>query len=353
MRICYLLASTDLSGGVRVVLDQARALRARGHEVKVLSLAGDPRWYPYPVEVMPVRAFSDAAGGWDVAVGTFWATVADAARMGAELTVHLCQGFEWTFPEYAPIRGEIEEMYALPIPKLVIGGWLQTQLQERFGSDAFPIHNVGQSVDTVLFSPPPWRQRWYRAWRGLAIPRAPLRVLVSGIYQSWFKGIGVALDAVEKTRREGVPIHLTRISSVPYAAEEDTHTHIDAYHHSLPPLQVAAHYRQAELLIAPSRAPEGFGLPFAEALASGLPVIATKIPSYLSLDARHDYAWFVDQDDSDGMAQGLKQLWRQPRLRRRLGRRGRAVMEERFSAAAVAERLEQIFADYLTANERE
>lgn len=51
LKICYLLESTNLSGGVRVVFDQTRALRERGHEVKVRALFGDHMWYPYSVDV--------------------------------------------------------------------------------------------------------------------------------------------------------------------------------------------------------------------------------------------------------------------------------------------------------------
>lgn len=51
LKICYLLESTNLSGGVRVVFDQTRVLRERGHEVKVRALFGDHMWYPYSVDV--------------------------------------------------------------------------------------------------------------------------------------------------------------------------------------------------------------------------------------------------------------------------------------------------------------
>lgn len=338
MNICYLLESTELGGGVRVVLDQARALRRRGHQVRVLALRGHHRWYPYKIDVQYVADFraGPLPDPLDVVVATFWTTVEPALQVPARLAVHLCQGCEWSFPEYAPLKDHIEHAYALPIPKLTIGPWLNQQIQERFGPDRFPVACVGQIVDTQLHRPPTtgWDHLRRRRRRG------PPRVLVVGLYESWFKGIAIALDAVAQARASGLRLRVVRVSTLPLSDRERAHTRIDDYRHRISPRAMAKLYRQADVLLAPSRPPEGFGLPFAEALASGLPAVATRISSYLSFDPTPDYAYFVPEGDSSALAEGLQRVLEDDALRRRLARRGMQVVRRQFSPAAVAERIE-------------
>lgn len=347
LHLCYLLESTALSGGVRVVFDQARALRCRGHHASILARQGNHRWYPHDVDVRYVSDFrADAlVAPPDVVIATFWTTVAPALDMPATRVVHFCQGCEWLFPEYESINAQIEQAYAHPIPKLTLGPWLAAQIRERFGNTRFPIACIGQIVDTRLHHPPPL---WDRVVRRL--PGAP-RVLVVGVYESWVKGIAVALDAVAQVRQRDLDVRLVRVSTSPLSERERAHTRIDAYHHRLSPVALARLYRRADILLAPSRSPEGFGLPFAEALASGLPAIATCIPSFLSFDPTLDYALFVPEGDAPAMADGLRRVLQEDDLRRRLAQRGAEVVRREFDAEVVAQRIESTLMRWVAGEE--
>jgi len=344
MKICYLLESSHLSGGVRVVFDQVRAMRLLGHRVSVRARFGDHRWYPYPVDIEYVsdlaQPFRD--NGLDVAIGTFWTTVEAAMRLGARLAVHLCQGCEFDCIEFSPVKEAIEAVYRHAVPKLTVGEWLCDRLRTHFGADRFPVSAVGQIVDTEMYRPND-RTTHPEADSGMATAR----ILIVGMYQSISKGISTALDAVEQVRREGVNLHLTRVSPLPLSREETAHTSVDTYHERISPLKMAEVYRRADILLAPSTGAEGFGLPFAEAMASGLPTVATRIPSYLGLDRPRDYACFVPVGDAAAMAEGLRRLMRDPDLRRHLSRRGPEVVGNRFSAAGVARRLEKSLSEML------
>lgn len=330
-----------------MIFDQVRALRARGHEVKVRALFGDHRWYPYPVDVDYVRDLAEDADNMelDVATGTFWTTVESAMRLPAKLVVHLCQGCEFDCTEFSTFKEDIEAVYAHTVPKLTVGEWLCERIWSRFGKDLFPVFCVGQIVDTDMYHPPGWLKNLRKSFRhGFA------RILVVGTYECSFKGIPIALDAVEQIRREGFRLHLTRVSPLPLSNQERTHTVIDTYHERISPLKMAAVYKEADIFLAPSTIAEGFGLPFAEAMASGLPTVATHIPSFLSLDQPHDYAYFVPEGEAKAMAEGLRRLLMDGRLRRRLSRRGAQVVQDRFSGAAVAKKLEVYFRRMLNNN---
>ncbi len=341
LTICYLLETTELSGGVRVVLDQARALTARGHDVLVRACRGDHAWYPHPAKVQygPHLSRPPEGGPPDVVVGTFWTTIRSAAAMEASLAVHLCQGCEWTMPEYELLRGDIEAAYATPIPKVTIGHWLSERIRGHFGRIDYPVASVGQIVDVELYERRTPRER--------VRPPSPWRILVVGIYEAWVKGIAGALTAVERARRDGFDIHLTRASAFPLSGEERRRFRVDAYHHAPTPVQMARLYGEADIFLAPSRSAEGFGLPFAEALCAGLPAVASAIPSHLSFDERKDYALFTPEGDPDAMAEALERLMTDEPRRRALARRAAAVTRGRFRGERVARRLEACFQKWL------
>ena len=130
MRIAYLLESTELCGGVKVVLVQAEALARRGHRVTVVSPDAVPAWFPMSrarFERAPFPASAELAAA-EIRVATFWKTV-PAAIAGARGPVfHLCQGFEGEFDFYRNLWPEIEAAYRLPTRKLAIAPSLKELL---------------------------------------------------------------------------------------------------------------------------------------------------------------------------------------------------------------------------------
>jgi glycosyltransferase involved in cell wall biosynthesis len=74
-------------------------------------------------------------------------------------------------------------------------------------------------------------------------------------------------------------------------------------------------------------------------MASGIPCVLTKIPSYLSFDGAHDYAHFAEENDPEDLGEKLMDVLEDEDLREHLRRRGRDVAAQ-FHAAAVARRIE-------------
>lgn len=103
----------------------------------------------------------------------------------------------------------------------------------------------------------------------------------------------------------------------------------------LPGSQLAAVYRRARALVFPSRA-EGFGLPVAEAMACGVPVVTSNCSSMPEVAG--GAAVLVDPEDTADIADGMARVLTDGQLRRDLRERG-LERAERFTAGAVVPRL--------------
>lgn len=341
LHICYLLMSTELCGGVRVVFDQVRFLQALGHRVSVRAVMGSHAWYPYPIPVryMPELDAPFPAGEQpDAVIATFWTTVQPALQIGAPRTLHLCQGYEGDIREYAGLLPRIEACYRQPIPKLTVSPWLKERLQQCYGQSAFPVFDIGQIVDTEIFSPP--RLAWRRSLRRLT--GSAWRILVVGQFGVDVKAIGDALEAIRILRAKGRLIHLVRVSTQAFHPGEAAITQVDTYHHGIPPHAMRDVIRSADMLVAPSLEGEGFGLPLAEALACGVPCVATRITSFTRFAPGADYAVFAEPGDPASLAKAIAEVMDASSMRRRLQRRGPQVIRERYSGTATARRLDAV-----------
>jgi len=103
--------------------------------------------------------------------------------------------------------------------------------------------------------------------------------------------------------------------------------------------QLAALYAGALALVFPSRF-EGFGLPVAEAMSVGCPVIAAKATALPTLVG--DGGVLVGADDVDGWAREIARVVDDPVVRERLAAAGRARFAE-LAAADSVERLVDVY----------
>ena len=209
MRIVFLVeTAAQIWGGVKVVLEDANWLAARGHQVTVLSKSSPPDWMGMHCDFRTVKDFSpERVPAADIVVGTFWSTVPDAVRAAsgpaAGVPVHFCQGYEGDNPENAPIKARIEEVYRNPdASKITISTHLTRLLKDRFGCDA---RQVTYAVDHQVMFPRPLRPK---ATEGL------VRVGLVGPYEIAWKDIPTGIEACALAHRAGLELQLDRKSVV-------------------------------------------------------------------------------------------------------------------------------------------
>lgn len=155
----------------------------------------------------------------------------------------------------------------------------------------------------------------------------PLRVLLSGSWHIERHGIDDGYGAVAHARWFHQHLELIRVSPWAPSREEPLES-VQEFHVGLTTSEMTRLMHSCDVFIASNRADETFGLPFAEALASGLACVATVIPFHRDLDAKHDFALFAPPDNAVELGERLIELLGDTDLRERLRIRGRAVAEQ-------------------------
>src|ERR687888_2536514 len=84
----------------------------------------------------------------------------------------------------------------------------------------------------------------------------------------------------------------------------------------------ARFYRTADIFCAPSTGQESFGIVLLEAMAAGLPVVASDIHGYKRVVQRNVTGLLVEPKDPGAIAAALERLIAQPELRKGLGEAG-------------------------------
>jgi glycosyltransferase involved in cell wall biosynthesis len=311
--VAYLLDDTVLFGGVKVVFRQAELLAARGHDVTVVARGPRPDWYELEVPFSQVAVFSrETVPEVDVVVATYWSTIEPALGAARREVAHYCQGFEALYTHNVEDHPAIVAAYRHRLPALVVSPHLGTILADQFRR---PSRVVLQPLEEIWR--PPVSQRIRRR------PTSPYRILVPGPWEGDWKGVPTGLKAVAALRREGMDVRLVRLSQYPISREEADLLEADEYYEHVAPPQAAHIVQSCDLVLAPSWEQEGFGLPVLEAMAAGVPVVASDISSFRAFAG--PAAVLVPYDDPDTFADAAVQILTEPKLWRRHRRRGFSV----------------------------
>lgn len=111
--------------------------------------------------------------------------------------------------------------------------------------------------------------------------------------------------------------------------------------------EVTPIYCISDVCVLPSHK-ESFGLVLLEAMASGVPVVATDAGGVPEIVEDEVNGLLVPPDDVAALSQALVRLIQSPELRRRLAENGSRVVREKFSLEKHLEALENHFAEAVT-----
>jgi glycosyltransferase involved in cell wall biosynthesis len=112
--------------------------------------------------------------------------------------------------------------------------------------------------------------------------------------------------------------------------------------------ELARHYATLGAFVFPSLWHEPFGIPVIEAMAAGIPVIATRGGGLTETIEDGVNGFLVERGDVAALATALRRLLEQPDLRRRMGAAGRKRVRSHFTWDRQVEQLSDLYEDLLS-----
>ena len=167
-------------------------------------------------------------------------------------------------------------------------------------------------------------------WAGDSVTLGFIGRLNADKRPDWF------LDVVAALRQEGLDVRGICVGDGPLAptlANRAATTGVDLLGHRD---DVPALLRQIDVLLLPSRPPEGMPGVLIEAGMSGVPAVVTDTPGVRNVVSSGVTGLVVGVHDKDGMVAAARTLAENPRLRAKMGRAARERCCERFSIDASA-----------------
>jgi len=199
---------------------------------------------------------------------------------------------------------------------------------------------LANGIDTELFSP------------DASVPRAERELLCVARASDPNKGVREMLEALALLPKD---VHLTLVDNakseaLDWAEKRGLAERISVTGRLETP-ELVRLYRTAALVVVPSRY-EGFGLPAAEAMACGTPVIATRAGAMPEVVATGGGGVLTPVDDAPALAKGIAELLAAPERRSLLGARGRAGVVAAYGWPTIAARTAQEYARVIAERRR-
>ena len=110
------------------------------------------------------------------------------------------------------------------------------------------------------------------------------------------------------------------------------------------PERLPGFYHKADIFCAPSIGFESFGIVLLEAMAAGLPIVASNIAGYRSLITNGRQGLLVPPEQPQPLAQALRQLLDRPDMRQKMGQFGR-LKASQYSWDFIVDRTLEVYKD--------
>jgi glycosyltransferase involved in cell wall biosynthesis len=206
----------------------------------------------------------------------------------------------------------------------------------ELGVDPRRMTVVHNGVDTDLFRPLEH------------VARIPGRIITTTSADVPLKGLVYLVEALAKLRTErdvhlvviGTPRPGGRVLEAIKRFEVEGHVTFES---KVDSLRLAELYATSEVAVVPSLY-EGFSLPAAEAMSSGVPVVATTggaLPEVIGTDGASGL--LVPPRDAGALATAIGGLLDDPSKRQTMGRQGRARVLRMFTWTKTAERTAEVY----------
>ena len=197
--------------------------------------------------------------------------------------------------------------------------WAKQSFVEDYGCREQDVAVIPPGIDLKLFS---------AGDRDHELPRI---LFVGGDFVR--KGGDLLLNVFKTRFRGRAELLLVTKAEVPEEPGIRVYRNVEANSEALLDL-----YRSSDVFALPTRA-DCYSLVCLEALAAGMPIVATRVGGIPDVISEAETGYLIDVDDANSLTNRLETLIADPAKRREMGAKARARAEERFDAAETARQL--------------
>jgi phosphatidyl-myo-inositol alpha-mannosyltransferase len=352
----------DAPGGVQVHVRQLAAeLRRRGHEVLIVApgsspggdgvrIVGRPVRVPYQGTVAPISPWPATTRRTRRAVAAFRP---DVVHVHEPLTPSVGMFAAWRAP--APVVAtfhafaESSRLFDLGAPlvgpvwrglaaRVAVSEAAASFVRSRLEGEVVVVPN---GLDVEAFAAPA------RA-RPPGLPEGRRILWVGRLDRQ--KGFGIALRAFERVAREVADVRLVVIGD---GGDRELAGRLPAEVRSrvamlgaVPHEDLPAYHAACEVFVGAATGQESFGYVLVEAMAAGLPVVATDIPGYREVVRDGVEGLLVPPGDPEALAAAILRVLGDGELASRLSGAGRGRARA-YSWDVVATRIEEVYREAL------
>ena len=261
--ICYIIPTTNITGGVAVVCEHLNRLQKLGFKCLIASYDNktDLSWFPdQSVKVVPLKGNKDLIEKYNTVVATGWITAYELILLNVKRKIYLVQSDETRFyPKGSYLKKRVKRTYSFPFEFITIAKWLQIWLKENFDKDS---HYVPNGINTDIFYPDkPLEPK----------PKNKKRILLEGAINLPFKGMKEAFEVVQDLDCE--------VWCVSYDGKPEPQWHCDRFFEKVPMNMMRRIYSSCDILLKLSKVEGFFGPPLEMMACGGVPIVA-KVTGY-------------------------------------------------------------------------
>lgn len=360
MRITFITSGYGLSGGTKAIFELANHLTDYGHEVfvicsltpflfegkwfnpgnvltKILRLfkeskgCKDPKWFNVKANLARVPSLAEKhIPDADIILATWWETAYFVSKYSDSKgrKFYFVQDFEiWDKKR----EEEAKNSYRLGLKNIVNSNYVKEALQKRAGADVEAV--VLHAPDHEQFYPEKTERK-----------DSDIRILIPYRDEKW-KGTKEGIEVFKKIKQKYPNAKLVmfgkKSGNLDLGGLEG-----EAEYHLAPVMDdLRRLYNSCDIFCYPSLE-EGFGMPPMEAMACGLPVVATSAGAILEYAIDGETALISRPGDVEAMAKNIIELLENKEKRENIKARALEHIKQ-FTWDKATKELEEIFKKYL------
>ena len=301
--ILFVLPTTNISGGVNVIIRHISMLRNKGYDVSVINMDNnntdiESKWgkvYVLKKHKMKISARVDTM------VASLWATLDYVKKCPCvKNKMYLVQNFETdfaSFGQYMRIEANATYQDMTGVKYLTISKWCQNWLADKYHKDS---RYAPKGIDLKQFE---FKERKFKG---------KIKILIEGNSDDYYKNVDESFKIVEKLDKSKYEIHF-----LSYQGEPKKWYYVDKFMHKVPYAEVGKVYQDADILIKSSIL-ESFSYPPLEMMATGGLVVVAPNGGNIEYIKDGENCLFYEPGNIDDAVDKIEKLASDEKLRNKL-----------------------------------